>query len=36
MSCMLPEDLLVAILSERLQVCVVGPDDLSLLQRDLQ
>lgn len=36
MSCVLPEDLLVAILSERLQVRVVGANDTFLLQRDRQ
>ncbi len=34
MSCVLPEDLLVAILSERLQVRGVGANDTFLLQRD--
>ena len=33
MSCVLPEDLLVAILSERLQVCGAGANDTFLLER---
>lgn len=34
MSCVLPEDLLVDILSERLKVCGVGEKETFLLQRD--
>lgn len=36
LSCVLPEDLLVDILSERLKVCGVGEKETLLLQRDRQ
>lgn len=36
LSCVLPEDLLVDILCERLQVCGVGEEEMFLLQRDRQ